>query len=269
MATDFRKKLKAANAAWASAKSAAAEQRSGRFTEFEDGRYMMRLVDGKVTESQSSGRLQVQWDFKFEEGEYEGQSKYDYSGLESEQNLKYLAVRLVQLGYEAPDSLEEIEDVLADIRRSKPLCRVRLKTKGEFQNVYLDKVFPPSGEDIEEQEDAAPAPADEETEEAETEAEETEEVEAEVEEEVEEEEVAEDEADDSVELTVGMMAKVQTSKGPAVGEVIEILDQEDKVRVRLADGKVIRVGIDKIEIVDVVPEEPKAPPKAAPKKGKK
>jgi hypothetical protein len=273
---DFKKKLRAANDAWKSAKTKNAERGAG-FVEFEDGRYLARLIKGEIGESQSSGRIQIRWSYRFEDGEYENQTKFDYSGLESEQNLMFLARMLDQLGYEAPDSLDEIEDILTDIEKSKPLVRIRLRTKGEFQNVYLDKVFATDTED-----EDAPAPAGDEEEVAE--AEDTDpEVESEVEVEEPESDVVDEvdieEEDDEVDLAVGMIVVAETSKGDQQGEVIEILDGEGKARVRLTDGKVIRIALDKLGVVDTVPEKPKAPPARAqaakatpapaPKKGKR
>lgn len=258
--SEFGKKLKQANALWASARKRASESGSRGYTEFEDGRYMARLVDGKISESQSSGRTQIMWTWRFEEGEYEGQDKLDFSGLETELNLEYLAKRLVQLGYEPPESLDEIEDILEDVKKTRPLCKIRLKTKGEFQNVFIDRVFA-SGMEEDGTETTTSAPTDEdEVEESPEESEEVEEEPEEVEEEVEEEieEEVEEEEEEAVELSVGMNVIVSTSKGDAPGEVLEIIEKEGKVRVKMNDGKVIRVGVDKLAIDETVPEEPKA-----------
>lgn len=287
--SQFAKKLKDAGKLWNAAKTRAAEAGSGRYAEFDDGRYMTRITDAKIGESQSSGRLQVVWTFKFEDGQYEGQTKLDFSGLETDTNLYYLAQRLQQLGYEPPDSLEEIEDILEDVKKTRPLVKINLKTKGDFQNVYIDKVFAsgleesgeePEDDDTAEEETPAPAPKKgkaaapppepEEEEEAEEEEAEEEEEEAEEDDDSEVEE-DEDEAEDGdeVELTVGMSVSVETSKGSVAGEVLEILETEGKVRVRTAEGKTLRVPFDKIVVEDAVPEEPKKAPAPAPKKGKK
>lgn len=285
--SQFTKKLKDAQKLWATAKTRASESGGSRYTEFDDGRYMTRITDAKVGESQSSGRLQVTWVFRFEDGPYEGQTKLDFSGLETEQNLYYLAMRLQQLGYEPPESLDELGDILEDIKKTRPLAKINLKTKGDYQNVYIDKVFAAGLEesgDAEAEDEAegdgapppapakkgakktAPPPAEEEEEEdAEDEDEDADEADAD-EDEAEAEEEDEVEPDDEVELTVGMTVSVETSKGEVAGEVLEILEDEGKVRVRTAEGKVLRVPIDKITVEDTVPEEPK---KAPPKKGKK
>jgi hypothetical protein len=269
-ASTFAKKLKAANANWAAAKERAASS-AGGIPEFDDGRYIAQLVDAKIGESQA-GRMQVVFKFVFQDTPYEGQHKLDFQGIETEQNLEFLAKRLSQLGYELPDDLPGIADILTDINESKPLCKIHLKTKGDYQNVYLDKVL---GESADEDEDA--------TEDGdETEAEETVEEEeeapapppakkskktaappppAEEEEEAEDEEAGEEEADDddAVELTAGMTVEAETSKGTVTGKVLAILEAEGKVRIQPDNGgAVLRVALDKVSVVEDAPEEPPA-----------
>lgn len=270
----FAKRLKDANKSWKSAKKAAAEAATG-VPEFEDGRYVARLTGGKIAES-GSGRLQVVFVFKFEEDPYEGQEKFDYQGIESEQNLEFLARRLSQLGYELPEDLTTITDILNDIAQTKPLCKIRLRTKGEFQNVYIDKVFDPGDElDEDEDESGGDVPA-EEPEAPKGKKSKKKEPKPPADEEDDDEEDNDDaeEESDEVELTVGMAVVAETSKGERTGEVLEILEAEGKARVKMADdGKVLRIALDKISVAatddeeeddeeeDDVPEEPVKPAK--------
>jgi len=251
---NFSKQLKAAQGLWATAKTKAEAAKGSQFTEYEDGRYVARLMGGSIGKSQSSGRLQITWTFKFEEGEYEGQNKLDFSGLETEQNLYWLGLRLRELGYELPDKAEQLQEILNDIAQTKPLCKIRLKTKGEFQNLFIDKVYA-AGDEVqgdtgvteteEPEEEAAPEPAAEEEEEEQPE--------------------EEDEDADTVDIQPGMIVVVDSAKGKFKGEVLELLEDEGKVRVKLEDGRVLRVGGDKLQaVVDAAPPEPKA----APKKGR-
>lgn len=274
----FAKRLKAASGAWGKAKEAAAAAGSGP-TEFEDGRYMARLVKAGLGES-AAGRLQVIFHFKFEDDDtpgvpnYGGQVKYDYQGIESEQNMTFFARRIDQLGYEVPDDLTGITDILADIEKEKPLCKIRLKSKGDFQNVYIDKVYG-ANEETEEDEDADEGDATEEEETVEEEApvkpkkgkkdktpapaeeEEDDDAEDGDDEEEEEEEEADDEEEDGVELTVGMVVMGETSSGTRKGTVLEIKNDEGIARVKMDDnGKVAKIALDKLSIPDEVPEEP-------------
>jgi sRNA-binding protein len=134
-----------------------------------------------------------------------------------------------------------------------------LKTKGEFQNLFIDKVYA-AGDTVEGETDVAEAEAP-----AEAEEEAEPEAEAETEEEEEKEEEEEDADADTVDIQPGMTVIVDSSKGKVKGEVIELLEAEGKVRVKTEDGRVLRVGGDKLQaVVDAAPPEPKV----APKKGK-
>jgi hypothetical protein len=274
---DLRKKLKEAGKLWKGAKKKAAEK-SSAFVEYEDGRYMARLQGGEIGTSEA-GRLQLAWSWKFEDEPYEGKIKKAYQGLENEDNLVFLARDLERLGYEAPDDIAGIEEVLNDIKKEKPLARIRLKSKGDFQNVYIDKVFSGDEEDEAEEEDTEETETETETEEAETEeesdeeesddAEESDEEESDEEETEEESDEESDEEDDEVELTVGMRVEADTSKGKKVGKIIEILEKENKVRVKTEEGPVVKVGIDKLAAADEPEEAPKKKAKDEPAPVKK
>ena len=239
--SNFDKRLKDAGQFWAAAKEKAASAKSSQFAEFEDGRYTARLIGGSIGESQN-GRLQIVWKFKIEEGEYEGQEKHDFQGLETEQNLEFVARRVAQLGYDVPENLEDLKEILADVAKTRPICKIRLKTKGEFQNLYVDKVFWPDEAEAEETPDA---PAAEEAEETEEE---------------------EDAEPDAVDLTAGMRVIAATSQGDVEGEVLVVLEDEGKVRVKLDTGKVIRIAAEKLSVSEEVPEEPAEKKKATKKR---
>lgn len=275
---DFKKVLKGANKNWNKAKTRAAE--SSTFQEYEDGKYTARLVSAKLGVA-DSGRNQIAFGWKFEDGEYEGKTKTAYQGIDTEDNLYYLARDLERLGYELPDNLSDLPEILKDIEKTKPTASITLKTKGDsdFQNVYIRKVFGEEGEEDDTEDDGSDDAAEEETDEesegGEEEAgdeedagdeEEGEEEEAgdDDEEEGEEEEEADEESDDEdteeVDLVEGMRVIAETAKGREKGEVIEVLEKEEKVRVKLDNGKTVRVGLDKLEMI---PDEPKKPAKKA------
>lgn len=270
MAFDLKKSLKKAKGLWEGAKEKV-KQGAGAFAEYEDGRYLARCVDLSLGES-AGGRFQADMSWRFEEGEYEGQLKHSYQGLDTEDGWRFFGSDLRRLGFEVPEEMTEevITAIMADIAKTKPLCRVVLKTKGEFQNLYINKLL--SGGSDEEEEMSGEDESDAETTEEEPAEEETTEEEAAEETPEEEEEETPEEEGDEVSLVVGMRVVANTSKGEVNGEVIEILEEEGKVRVKTDEGKVVRVTVDKIEILaDEAPEEPPAPapkkaaPKAAPK----
>lgn len=279
---NFDARLKKAKGMWNAAKERVKES-AGGFQEYEDGKYLARCTNLELGESQN-GRFQAVFTWKFEEGDYEGKEKKAFQGLESEDGFTFFGRDLDRLGYEAPDDLTTaaIEAIAKDIRKTKPLARIVLKTKGDFQNLYINKLLAGrSTDEDEETEDMSGAAEEEEVEE--TEADTSEEVEEEAaedeaeEEEEEEEEAEEEEEEETVDLAVGMAVVVNSKDGDVQGKVIEILAKEGKVRVKTDTGKTLKVTVDKVEVL--ADEPPAAPPakakgKAAPapapaKKGKK
>jgi hypothetical protein len=286
---DFKKKLAAAGASWKSAKKRVSENRGSTFVDYDDGKYIAKLVKAELTESESSGRLQVDFSWRFEEEPYEGKIKHAYQGIETEDNMYYLGRDLERLGYELPDNLADLPETLEAITAEGMIARIALKSKGDFQNVYIQKVINQDEDDSDDEaiDEAAETPDDEAEETEEEATDEDEEVaagedeeeeeggeeeadeeadEEEADEEAEEDEAAEDE--DVVEIEVGQRVQAETAKGREPGEIIEILEDLNKVRVKLDSGKVVRLDPEKIEIeVEAAPPAPKAktPPKAEPK----
>jgi len=150
---DFGKHLRALNKHLDKAKEKAAEK-GGGFDEFDDGKYRARAVDAKMGVSKNK-RVQVVITWKFMDGDYKGKEKLDFEGL-SEDHLPYLLRKLGEMGYET-ENLEdldgELQQILDDIKKSKPKCKIRLKTKGDFQNVYVDGTLDEEEEEEEEDED--------------------------------------------------------------------------------------------------------------------
>ncbi len=218
----FEQKLKMAGKMWGKARERAGSESYG--SEVEDGRYVASLSEGEINESKSSGRLQVHWIYTILEGSSQGETLHSYDGLESEDNLVWLARKLQRLGYEPPEDLEDVKDIVEEITKNKPKVQIQVKTKGEFQNIYIDKVLSNSTakSDGAEAEDDPP-----ETSTA--------------------EDVPEDppvEGDD--EITSGMKVEIALSSGTVNGEVLEVLEDEGKVRVETEDGKRYRVTPDKL-----------------------
>ena len=48
----------------------------------DDGIYKMRVVGCPIAESKSSGRLQIDWQYKILEGDFGGELVHEYEGLE-------------------------------------------------------------------------------------------------------------------------------------------------------------------------------------------
>lgn len=274
---DFKKLLGNANKTWSKAKKRVAEAEPA-FQEFEDGRYEARLVGAKLMQS-NAGNTQIDWSWKFLDGQYEGKVKHSYQQLMTEDNLYYLGRDLERMGYELPDDLTQLPEILADIEKSKPVGSITLKTNGDFQNVYIRKMYTADEEEEAEEEteeeesdedtedESEEEPEDEESEE-EAEEEESEEEEAEEEEEETEDEEEGDDTGEEVEIHEGMKVSVETVKGRETGKIIEILEKEEKVKVRLdSSGKVVRVAVDDVEVE--MPEEEEEEEEPAKKPAKK
>lgn len=259
--SDFEKQLGKASAQWDAARERAASSKGGGFGEYDDGKYMVRLQ--KAFGATNSKGAYLQFDFKFLDDPYKGMSKALFQNMQSDENLYHAARLLGQFGYELPEKVSDIVAVLEAITEEKPLCRITIKTKGEYQNVYLDKVIQEEDEEADEDEEAADdeeEAADEESDEEADEEADEEEADEEEADEGDEEEVDEDE---EAEIEVGMRVEAETAKGTRSGVVHALDETEGLVKIRDAEGKIFKVAADKVSILAEVPA---TPPPAADKK---
>lgn len=205
-----------------------------------DGTYVGKLVKVELNESQSSGRLQAHFQAVISTGEYKGESINWYSGLKTDQNMMYFQRDIVRLGHDAPEDINDVEDILKEISKEKPSIRFKVVTDGEYTNVRLLKRL-----------DTAEAPEEEETEEPEEPEAEEEEPETKKKEEIEEEEVIEEEEesddDPEIDVAVGLRVLISVSGKDQAGTITEINEREEKVVVKTDAGKKFRVGIDKLK----------------------
>lgn len=256
--SDFEKQLGKASSAWDAARERAATSKGGGFGEYDDGKYMVRLK--KAFGATNSKGAYLQFDFQFLDDPYKGMSKALFQNMQSDENLFHAARLLGSFGYELPEKVSDIVAVLEAISAEKPLCRITIKTKGEYQNVYLDKVIQEEADDdaVEEEDDAEAADGDEEedaTEDEEAGDEEADEEEADEDEEEADDEEAADE-DDEAEIEVGMRVEAETAKGVRTGTVHALDEAEGLVKIRDAEGKIFKVAVDKVSILPEVPATP-------------
>ena len=242
----LKNKLKKAQGDWKNARSKANE--TVGFAEVPDGRYLAHLTGATIGESKSSGRLQIQWTWTIVDGEHEGDTKLDFDGLETEDNLVFLGRKLARFSYELPEDITEIADILDELIEKRPLSRIRLKTRGEFQNVYVDKIMQASSSDEDDDASDDDTGSDEDVEDTDggvpDEPEESDDEESDDEESDDE---GGDDGDDEQEVEVGMRVIASTKKGDAAGEIVEIIEDEGKVRVSLDEGRTVRISVDKLE----------------------
>lgn len=264
MDSALKNKLKRAQDNWQGAREKAKE--SSGFTEVPDGRYLAHLTNAQIGESRSSGRLQIQWTWTISDGEFEKDTKLDFDGLETEDNLVFLGRKLARFGYELPEDITEISDILDELIEKQPLARIRLKTKGEFQNVYVDKLMQSVSTDSEDSDNESMSSEDEDLEEADDGA--GDEVDDEQDKESNNESDADesdDEGDgDEEQVEIGMRVVADTRKGEEPGEIIEIMESEGKCRVKLDVGRTIRIAVNKLEAEPI--QEPPKKSRKSPKK---
>lgn len=122
-------------------KAAQRDPKSFSGSELEDGRYIARIEAMNIDNSISSGRLQLMTEFEIVEGPEAGQTVRSYDGLETEDGLFFLMRKLAKLGQEVPEDITDVEPVCEKIEKEKPVVRIRLRTKGEYQNIYIDKLI--------------------------------------------------------------------------------------------------------------------------------
>lgn len=263
--SEFSSKLKRLGGNWKKASKRDASAFGG--STLEDGIYRMRITGAELTESQSSGRLQIAWEFTVADGDSKGEVVRDYDGLESEDNLFFLQRKLARLEKEVPEDISLIEKVLAEIIKEKPLIRAKVKTKEDFTHVYINRLLNDAGEDKE-------APEGEETTEEDAEAE----AEAEPEEVTAEAEGAAPEAEGEpepeaetkeVSLQEGMKVSFTQGGKSVEGEILGFVDNDTKARVKSAAG-VFRVATDQLTpVAGEEAPEPEAEPEPEPAPAKK
>lgn len=180
----FAKRLAAMNDRWDTAKSESSKSGGGGVT-VEDGRYNTRLTAAELRDGKDNS-IYVLFQFTVVEGDSTGETIGRIAGFETDDKMIYLQRDLRRLGEDVDDfEIIQLPATLAKLTKNAPGVRLTVKTKGEYTNVYIDKLVeledggvgePSATED----ETAEEEPVDEEEEtteeadEAEAEAEETE-----------------------------------------------------------------------------------------------
>ena len=214
-ASSFKKRMKSLQEAWD-----AARKRESFGPSVEDGIYEARLVSAIMAESRA-GRDQIAWTYVITEGEEKGTQIRDYDGLATEDNFFFVQQKLARLEAEIPTKAEEISDALEALTKATPLVRLRVSTKDGFTHAYVDRLLEDNGKG-EDDEDKDKKP-----------------------------ETGEGENEGS-DLVVG--AKVQfpspkTGK-PLLGEVLEIDEDEETVKIKSDKGKEYTIDISDLALVE-------------------
>lgn len=112
------------------------------FTRHPDGLYISLLKSVELGESKA-GKAQITWVYIFKDGDLIGKEQRDFDGLERDDAFYWLGIKLRNFGVD-PASMRprDLPGILEEISSQKKLVKLRLKSKGEYQNCYVEKVLP-------------------------------------------------------------------------------------------------------------------------------
>jgi len=207
MAKGFNAKLKSMNKVWESGKEG--------IPLIPAGQYMFQLVAAELAESQN-GNLMIKRSHTVIEGEYEGDTIRDIMVLmDNEMSLGFLSQWIQDMGFEAPDSLETLPEVLAEMVETDVTYSGKLTYDGDYARVRPGVAI---STEVEEEED-----------EEEIEDEEIEDEEVEEDEEIEDEEEEEDEDEDLQTLKDLAMNFGYDTEDASAEEIIATLKSDSEV----------------------------------------
>jgi hypothetical protein len=155
---DLDRFIKRSSGSFKEAAKRAAEDKGG-FAEYDDGKYGARLLSLGVGQAQSSGRVQATFEWKFLNGEYKGKTYRSYRGLVTADDHFYFMKDLQRLGYDLDEfDPADLPDLIKQVKKDQGEFKIQLKTKGDFQNVYILDVYEKDEDedDDEEEEDDEP-----------------------------------------------------------------------------------------------------------------
>lgn len=139
MVKDIKKVMKELEKEWTEAEP----QDVGGRSAVPNGEYTANLNGAEVQLSKSSERLQVVWDLKIAEGEYEGKQVMKFDGLDNEVSMGWTKGLMKMLGIKIPKTLAGIPAVFETYFEENPgtLVSMTVKTKDEYTNVYINELL--------------------------------------------------------------------------------------------------------------------------------
>jgi hypothetical protein len=126
-------------------KKAREQAKQGFISDVPDGDYV--TVPVKAAFQDLLGKEMVKWAWLIVEGDYANKTLYDNSRFETDENIMYFLKRLYTLGVDIDnfDISEVLKDTLEAIVAAKSRVDVTVKRKGEFQNVYVNRLLDDGG----------------------------------------------------------------------------------------------------------------------------
>lgn len=120
----------------------ASKDSTGDFERLPDGIYISRLVSAEIGQSKTSDKWQVVYQHVIIDGDNMNFLNYSFQGLEGNRSMEFLARGLKSYGIDPGDvQLDKLPAILEELAAARPVCKIKLVTKGEFQNTYVDKVL--------------------------------------------------------------------------------------------------------------------------------
>lgn len=126
----FEKELARMDSAWSNAP---------KDTDLPEGIYTATIQSAEMRKSQKSGNPMVTMRFVVADGEHLGAQQNNNNVLNPENpvGMSILKKTLTKLGYEIPETMAEVADILADVSKKNPIVTIQVKKSGEYTNVYV------------------------------------------------------------------------------------------------------------------------------------
>jgi len=145
MATEFADRLAGMQNAWATGKDTAPG--------VPEGLYTMQLLEAGIAASQSSGKLMIKRTHTVVGGEQDGETVYDNLMLETDMGMFFVARWVEQMGFEVPDNIAELEEVVSAISEANPVYTAQVKKSGDFTNVRVRELLEATADVAKEEEE--------------------------------------------------------------------------------------------------------------------
>lgn len=139
----FDKEMKSMDGAWSNAPES---------SDLPEGQYTLTIQAAEIRKSKNSGKLRATFQYVVSEGEHLGASQFDGFTLDPDNPIGMSMLKQLlgkRLGYEIPESLGDVEDILADISKKHPIVSAQIVRKGDFTNVRVLEVLSAESESIE------------------------------------------------------------------------------------------------------------------------
>lgn len=102
-----------------------------------DGDYVSKLTSMLINKSKNQ-RLQVASTFTIFDGNYAGKEIMRFDGLNNEQSISFFKAYAETIGLELPESMTDLPAAIDAFMDSfDSLVNITMKTKGEYQNLYV------------------------------------------------------------------------------------------------------------------------------------